>query len=132
MNDSEEIVDHLLTSLKVISMIKEGQKVCVRNGHLSLEVQSTGVLTSLRRWIHKDNRQTTVSYIKSVVQNALSTTKSHNNEKSVVKLFRGLEEAVTGINSLTVTYTDDATVAATLQVLNDRIKTELQLNIVTS
>jgi len=128
MNDSEEIVDHLLTSLKVISMIKEGQKVCVRNGHLSLEVQSTGVLTSLRRWIHKDNRQTTVSYIKSVVQNALSTTKSHNNEKSVVKLFRGLEEAVTGINSLTVTYTDDATVAATLQVLNDRIKSELQLN----
>jgi hypothetical protein len=128
MNDSEEIVDHLLTSLKVISMIKEGQKVCVRNGYLSLEVQSTGVLTSLRRWIHKDNRQTTVSYIKSVVQNALSTTKSHNNEKSVVKLFRGLEEAVTGINSLTVTYADDATVAATLQVLNDRIKSELQLN----
>jgi hypothetical protein len=128
MNDSEDIVDHLLTSLKVISMIKEGQKVCVRNGHLSLEVQSTGVLTSLRRWIHKDNRQTTVSYIKSVVQNALSTTKSHNNDKSVVKLFRGLEEAITGINSLTVTYADDATVAATLQVLNDRIKTELQLN----
>jgi hypothetical protein len=128
MNDSEDIVDHLLTSLKVISMIKEGQKVCVRNGHLSLEVQSTGVLTSLRRWIHKDNRQTTVSYIKSVVQNTLSTTKSHNNDKSVVKLFRGLEEAITGINSLTVTYTDDATVAATLQVLNDRIKTELQLN----
>jgi len=128
MNDSEDIVDHLLTSLKVISMIKEGQKVCVRNGHLSLEVQSTGVLTSLRRWIHKDNRQTTVSYIKSVVQNAISTTKSHNNEKSVVKLFRGLEEAITGINSLTVTYADDATVAATLQVLNDRIKTELQLN----
>jgi hypothetical protein len=129
MNDSEDIVDHLLTSLKVISMIKEGQKVCVRNGHLSLEVQSTGVLTSLRRWIHKDNRQTTVSYIKSVVQNAISTTKSHNNEKSVVKLFRGLEESINGINSLTVTYADDATVAATLQVLNDRIKTELQLNI---
>jgi len=128
MNDSEEIVDHLLTSLKVISMIKEGQKVCVRNGHLSLEVQSTGVLTSLRRWLHKDNRQTTVSYIKSVIQNALSTTKSHNNEKSVVKLFRGLQEAITGINSLSVTYADDATVAATLQVLNDRIKSELQLN----
>jgi hypothetical protein len=129
MNDSEDIVDHLLTSLKVISMIKEGQKVCVRNGHLSLEVQSTGVLTSLRRWIHKDNRQTTVSYIKSVVQNSISTTKSHNNETSITKLFRGLEESINGINSLTVTYADDATVAATLQVLNDRIKTELyQLN----
>ena len=127
MNDSEEIVDHLLTSLKVISMIKEGQKVCVRNGHLSLEVQSTGVLTSLRRWIHSDNRQTTVSYIKSVVQNAIAVTKTHNNDTSITKLFKGLDEAITGINSLTVTYMNDATVAATLQVLKDRIQTELKM-----
>ena len=126
MNDSEEIIDQLLTSLKVISMIKEGQKVCVRNGHLSLEVQSTGVITSLRRWINRDNRHTTVCYIKSVVHNALSVTKTHNNETSVDKVLKGLEEAVTGIKSLTVTYMHDATVSATLQVLRDRIQTELK------
>ena len=130
MNDSEEIIDHLLTSLKVISMIKEGQKVCVRNGHLSLEVQSTGVITSFRRWINRDNRQTTICYIKSVVHNALSVTKTHNNEMSVYKVVKGLEESVTGINSLTVTYTDDATVSATLQVLRDRIQTELKVSVV--
>jgi len=124
MNDSEEIVDHLLTSLKVISMIKEGQKVCVRNGHLSLEVQSTGILTSLRRWIHKDNRQTTISYMKSVVQNSISVIRTHNNEISINKLLKGIEEAITGINSLAVTYSDDATIAATLQVLKERIQTE--------
>jgi len=124
MNDSEEIVDHLLTSLKVISMIKEGQKVCVRNGHLSLEVQSTGILTSLRRWIHKDNRQTTISYMKSVVQNSISVIRTHNNEISINKLLKGIEEAITGINSLAVTYSDDATISATLQVLKERIQTE--------
>ena len=126
MNDSEDIIDQLLTSLKVISMIKEGQKVCVRNGHLSLEVQSTGVITSFRRWINRDNRQTTVCYIKSVVHNALSVTKTHNNETSVIKVLKGLEESITGINSLIVTYMDDATVSATLQVLRDRIQTELK------
>ena len=114
MNDSEEIIDQLLTSLKVISMIKEGQKVCVRNGHLSLENQSTGVITSVRRWINRDSRQTTVCYIKSVVQNAISITKIHNNEISITKVLKSLEESVTGINSLTVTYMDDATVSATL------------------
>lgn len=127
MNDSEEIVDHLLTSLKVISMIKEGQKVCVRNGHLSLEVQSTGVITSLRRWIHRDSRQTTIAYIKSVVHNALTVTKTHNNELSVYKISKSLDESIAGINSLTVTYDDDATVSATLQVLRDRIQTELKM-----
>jgi hypothetical protein len=90
MNESEDIVDHLLTSLKVISMIKEGQKVCVRNGHLTLETQSTGVITSLRRWINKDSRQTTVHYIKSVIQNAVAVTKTYKNQMSVEKLLTGM------------------------------------------
>ena len=126
MNESEDIVDHLLTSLKVISMIKEGQKVCVRNGHLTLEVQSTGVVTSLRRWINRDSRQTTVHYIKSVIQNSISVSKTSRNQLSTGKLVLGMDEALIGINSLVVTYTDDATVSATLQVLRDRITTELK------
>lgn len=126
MNESEDIVDHLLTSLKVISMIKEGQKVCVRNGHLTLEIQSTGVVTSVRRWINKDSRQTTVHYIKSVIQNAVSVSKTYKNEVSVGKLLIGMNEALIGISSLVVTYADDATVSATLQVLHDRISTELK------
>jgi hypothetical protein len=128
MNESEEIIDQLLTSLKVISMIKEGQKVCVRNGHLSLETQSTGVLTSIRRWINKDNRKTTIYYIKSVVQNSISISKIHKNSLSISKILAGLEESLTGINSLIVTYVDDATVAATLQVLHRRISTELNIS----
>jgi hypothetical protein len=126
MNDSEEIVDHLLTSLKVISMIKEGQKVCVRNGHLTLEIQSTGVVTSVRRWIHNDSRQTTVHYIKSVIHNSISVSKVHKNQTSVDKIIAGMKEALVGINSLIVTYTDDATITATLQVLYSRITTELK------
>ena len=126
MNDSEEIVDHLLTALKVISMIKEGQKVCVRNGHLTLEIQSTGVVTSIRRWIHNDSRQTTVHYIKSVIQNSISVSKVHKNQTSINKIIVGMEESLVGINSLIVTYTEDATVTATLQVLYNRIATELK------
>jgi hypothetical protein len=120
MND---IVDHLLTSLKVVSMIKEGQKVCVRNGHLTLEVQSTGVVTSVRRWINKDSRQTTVHYIKSVVTNAVTMIK---NRVAADKLVEGMNEALAGIRSLIVTYADDATVAASLQVMHDRVVTELK------
>ena len=127
MNDAEDVVDHLLTSLKVISMIKEGQKVCVRNGHMTLENQSTGVLTSIRRWIHKDSRMTTIHYIKSVVQNSISISKTHRNPSSVYKLVEGMKEALCGINSLIVTYADDATIAATLQVLHDRVTSELNV-----
>ena len=124
MNEAEE--DHLLTSLKVISMIKEGQKVCVRNGNLSLEVQSTGLVTSLRRWINRDSRQSTIFYIKSVIQNSISLARApHVHETTVSKLVSGMREALVGVSSLIVTYSDDATITATLQVLRDRIMSEL-------
>ena len=126
MNDSEDIVDHLLTSLKVISMIKEGQKVCVRNGHLTLETQSTGVVTSVKRCIHGDSRNTTVHYIKSVLHNSITVSKTHRNQTSVDKITTGMTEALAGISSLIVTYADDATVSAMLQVLHDRVSTELK------
>jgi hypothetical protein len=127
MNDADEIVDHLLTSLKVISMIKEGQKVCVRNGHLTLEVQSTGLLASMRRWVNKDSRVSTIHYIKSVIQNSITVSKTNRNQDSVDKLVDGMNESLAGINSLIVTYAEDATVAATLQVLHNRITTELRV-----
>jgi hypothetical protein len=126
MNDSEDIVDHLLTSLKVIAMIKEGQKVCVRNGHLSLETQSTGVVTSVKRWIHGDSRATTLHYIKSVLHNSIIVSKTYKNQTSVDKLTLGMTEALIGISSLIVTYAEDATVSATLQVLHNRVSTELK------
>jgi hypothetical protein len=124
MDDSE---DHLLTSLKVISMIKEGQKVCVRNGHLTLEIQSTGLVASMRRWLNKDSRTATINYIKSVINNSIVMSKTHRNQDSVEKLVIGMNESLTGINSLIVTYAEDATVAATLQVLHNRITTELKV-----
>ena len=76
---TEEFVDQILTSLKVISMIKEGQKVKVRDGLLTLEVYSSGVMTGIRRWIHNDNRTTTLRYIRNTVIQAISI---FNNEKS--------------------------------------------------
>jgi hypothetical protein len=53
-------------------------------------------------------------------------SKTHRNQTSVDKLISGMTESLSGINSLIVTYTDDATVTATFQVLHDRITTELK------
>lgn len=111
---NEEFVDQILTSLKVISMIKEGQKVKVRDGLLSLEVQSTGVLAGIRRWINKDNRLTTLRYIRNTVIQAMTLTDDRVNQ--------ALKEAMNGLNCLTITYGDDAGVTAAIDVIKDRIQ----------
>ena len=48
----QDFIDQILTSLRVIGMIKEGQKVKVRNGLLDLEPNSSGMRVAISRWIH--------------------------------------------------------------------------------
>jgi hypothetical protein len=114
---SEEFVDQVLTSLRVISMIKEGQKVKVRDGHLSLETHSTGIITGIRRWINRDNRVTTLRYIRNAVIQGVSLYNTSKDER--VK--QGLMGALNGLTSLSVTYGDDAGVTAAIDVIRDRI-----------
>ena len=112
-------MDELLTSLRVISMIKEGQKARIRDGLIFLEPNSYGAVTGFRRWLNRDNRVTTVRYIRNIINQALVT---HQKEPSEA-LKDGLDNAAKGIESLCVTYGDDATTLASLTIIRDKITT---------
>jgi hypothetical protein len=116
----DELIDEVLTSLKIIGSIKEGQKVCVRNGLLTLEQYSSGFLPALKRFIYGDNREITVRYIKNVVHNALSIVKVVKNSDIV----KNLDEAVIGLKRLEVTYSADIATVSAIQVLVTRIENE--------
>jgi len=115
----------VLTSLKIIGRIKEGQKVCVRDGLIHIEPKSSGVTSSLKRWIHGDNRFTTLSYIKNVVNNALDLCKVCSEQD----LRDALNESIVGLSSLAVTYGTDAATLATIEVLQDRIKKNISIQV---
>lgn len=117
----EQFVDQLLTSLKIISMIKEGQKVCVRNGLLTLEPRSTGLVVAIKRWIHNDNRQVTIQYVKNIITSGLDVLRIHGDPTIIEKLKQGIIAATIGLNCLSITYSEDATVTATVEVLIERI-----------
>lgn len=126
VRNGELFIDQILTSLKIISMIKEGQKVCVRNGLLSLEPKSTGIHVALRRWINNDSRQSTLAYIKNVVNNALNVCNILTDSDTIEKLVQALTESSNGLCNLIVTYESDIPIVATIQVMQDRIKTNLE------
>tara|TARA_R110002073_G_scaffold114961_1_gene252406 strand:- start:29 stop:406 length:378 start_codon:yes stop_codon:yes gene_type:complete len=112
-------IDHILTGLKVIGMIKEGQKVSVRNGLLNIDDRRRGALTGLIRWINNDNRHNTLSYIRNVVNNAISIASKTPEHRGVIE--DGLSGAITGLSSLSVTYSDDAAISASIDVMKERI-----------
>lgn len=111
--------DQVLTGLKILGMIREGQKVCIRNGLINIEGKSQGAMTAISRWIHGDSRIITISYIRSIVNNAIEIRKSHSCLCKDID--DGLCHALNGISALEVTYTEDAGVIAALQVLKEKI-----------
>ena len=113
-------IDQILTGLNVIGMIKEGQKVSVRNGLLNIDVRKRGVFNGIVRWLHNDNRYSTLSYIRNVVNNAIEIASKSPEHKEHID--DGLSKAVTGLSALSVTYTDDAAIAASINVMKDRIE----------
>lgn len=106
--------DDLIISLKIVSQIKEGQKVCIHNGNLYLEANSRSLWTSIRRWLGGDNRQNTVNYIRNLLNNTM-LTKSR-------RVIEPLRDSLKGLNSLQVTYANDAVVVATLRHMEEKVK----------
>jgi spore germination protein GerM len=117
-HDYSIMVDDIIISLKVIAMIKEGQKVSIHNGLLEIETQSRGFFTALKRWFNNDNRGNTIHYVKNMVNNALNVRDA--------KVTEALQDALQGINALSVTYSEDATVVANLKFLQEKIKDHIR------
>lgn len=114
------MVDDIIIPLRIISMIKEGQKVSIHNGLLTIDTNSKGFLSAVKRWFNNDNRIATVYYVKNIVDNALHVKDA--------RVFESLSYALNGINALTVTYSCDFTTVAKLKVIEEKIKEHLRTN----
>jgi len=107
--------DETIISLKIVGMIKEGQKVSISNGYLKIEPCSHGLYVSIKRWINNDNRHNTMGYIKNLINNAISTKDG--------LLIQPLMDCLPGLNALCVTYSTDTMVTATVKLLEHKIGT---------
>jgi len=98
--------DHVYASLKIIGSLQEGNKLSARNGLLSIDRTPKPFM----RWLSGDNRVTTLMHVTNVV-----------NEAIVSGYTTELLEAVPGIESLKVTYADDAATVAGVEVILKKI-----------
>lgn len=112
--------DDIVINLKILSMVKENQKLCVNNGTLTVETDNKSLLVSLKRWMNGHNRTNTMNFLKNLV----STSISLNDQK----LIEPLKEALLGLNALAITYANDTVVVATIRVLEKKIKEFVQID----
>ena len=98
---------HVVTTLRVLSNLREGQKLTTRNGIITIDKRANGFF----RWINGDNRRSTLLCIDAVV-----------NEAITLGLSKELKECLEGLKSLKVTYIDDESTVAHVDLILDRVK----------
>ena len=147
---SSEKIDRVIINLKVISNIKEGERLTVRGGNFS--VQSVGWFQGVSRWTNGDTRWGNLEDIKNVVDDAVrilgsymtfvnqgSRSTTTQDDKTAVypvpplgstlsyvdNVADELEAAATGLENLKKTYASDSRMVANLDVQTQKMKAEV-------
>jgi len=107
-------------NLKVLSHLKKGDKLNTNFQLFQIESGSLGV-TSFFRMLRGDNRNFTIESIAVLVDETIRTADSHTDEEDVHDIKRYLHGARSGIYNLSVTYANDITAKAGLQIVLERI-----------
>lgn len=147
-NSSECSLESLLLDLKIISNIKEFDKISIKE---NIEIDTPHFLQSLTRKINGDSRERTIKYISDVINNIFTildkllkkemkseltssqhyyTKKEKYNFKSeTVSIYQtisqNLAESITGLQNLKITYLNDITTTAKIDMLIIKIQNRI-------
>ena len=135
MNKDLEI-DSILLDLKIISQIKENDKLITSKDLLEID---NSYFQSIKRYWNNDNRLSTIDYIKNVVNNTLKFTditfNDSNNNTNIFKennshiLQRFLVEmtnAIKGLDNLKLTYNNDTTIISAIDIYKEKLTMRIE------
>jgi hypothetical protein len=134
-------MERLLCDLKVISALRVGDRVSQSGG--ALFIMHPSLFGTLWRTVRGESRQTSISAVTACLSEALAlgeeyvlawkrsfegtTTDVHATgrlRERALHLVAEIESAVVGLRHLKLTYADDHTLAARINVLMDKINTQ--------
>ncbi|NDE14595.1 hypothetical protein EBZ80_06655 [bacterium] len=132
--------DEIFINLKVISRIKPGDKISVRDNLINIAPKY--FLQGAVRWLYQEDRMKSVSFIVRVVDAAFSlnekTLMSHEDRQApntsesrnhtILRLTNELDRCIEGLNNMKQTYADDRLVECRIDYVIDQIKIRVNNN----
>jgi hypothetical protein len=139
-NDEREL---LIINLKIISQIKEHEKLSIKTMPLTIHPFKSSIIPFLR-WFYGDSRELTLKKVKTIIDNAIklyehiltenedqlikkeSLTRQEarlleGNKHTLQQLWKGLQTSIEGLHNLKTTYINDNTSNARLDMIIDNI-----------
>ena len=119
----------LFTDLEVLSMIKEHDKLCLRDGHITIEQKSNPIKTAIRRWFHNDSRRIMIMEVNNIINSSLEcynkSLKDTEHEWIINQFIKHFTNVIDGLNKLKKTYFNDSSIVARLNVIIDILSQEI-------
>lgn len=113
-NDKNELYDKCIYNLKILSELKNGDKMYIEKDNLVIDNR---FLLSFSRFFGGDNRILICNYIDKLLKDVQNLIKNIKSDKEKSKyLFCDLCKATTGINALKQTYSDDQSTISKLNI----------------
>jgi hypothetical protein len=139
---AELTVDRVLHDLKIISALREGDKLCMADGALC--VMHPSPFNLVWRWSRGESRVKTLDTLRTVLLDALAmaeysidrvirrgsreaeaVTADYTAQSTVRRLYKGTQSSVLGLKYLRTTYAGDGHTTATIDVLRERVTERL-------
>ena len=130
--DNDELLNLTLLNLKMLSEIRENDKLYIDNRLLKLD--HPYLLQGVYRWYHNHSRIETMEFLDSIVKhiNLLFDSVEDNGDNCneeyddiLQKLSVEISGATKGISNLKLTYKDDVFVKSKLETVIEKLKTTL-------
>jgi len=150
--DVNDMLDKLLLELKIISNIKEYDKICVRD---NIMIDTPHLLQSVARTYNGDSREKSIKYIQKIIEEIFEildnlleeakkpltgqssihyySNKSHINninfkDETITiyqKTNQNLTESISGLQNLKITYLNDISTTAKLDMIIVKIQNRI-------
>jgi hypothetical protein len=124
----------LLTNLKLLSHLKQHDKLTCDNKNDVVEIDSRYYLQGIRRWICGDTRTETINFIDKLVVSAeylsenLILSKNIDDKHNLKILTEDLISSKNGLNNLKITYFDDKLFVSRIENYLEKIKLRIDKN----
>ena len=119
----------IFTDLEVLSMIKEYDKICIRDGHITIERKTHPIKTAVRRWANNDSRRLTIMQINNLISQSLQLCLEARNDSEKIwtidQFCKHFTNILDGLSNLKKTYTDDSAIVARLNVISAMLIEEI-------
>ena len=133
--EESQIIDTIILNLKIISEIREHDKLSVNEEIISID--NPGLFQGIKRWYFNNNRKLTIEKIESIIEKTMSLTKSKINiiqTNNIVKtyfeeeishffhrIYHELINAKKGLENLKITYKVDISITSRIELVISKI-----------